>query len=287
MSEPTRFASPREKLLVRYFRKLPVQPTHAEAIRWMIGGGVLLLLSAFFGAGSSSGCSGSFLSLVFFFVALVVAGHGVALYLREKYRYQKSLVKTFPQPSDREFDQWLVEGVARIKEHSLSKLDLVAANCEDVDLEPIVGPVVSYQEGVPPEDLVSKIGQDDVARFGVYQVTFLWLAQEHLGIFHCVYDFIRDAVLNDQALDFFYRDIISVSTTERSSAVTMRTGLSFTSVEEFRISVANDRYFLAQVRTGKTKQLTGAERDEPPEGCEKAVRVLRDKLREMKAKSPS
>ena len=284
MNVPVRAASPREELLVRYFRELPAPLDCAAAQQWWAGAGALFVLSWIVGIGSGSSRNGLFLSVVFLGVSLMAAGKGTVLFLQEKYRYQKALVAVFPQPSDSEFDDWLAQGIERIKAHSLVKLDLVAENCADVDLDPIVGPVVTYRDGVAPEDLVSKIGRDGIPRFGVYQVTFLWLAKEHLGIFHCVYDFIRDAVLNDEALDFFYRDIISVSTCERSSSVTLPTGLSLTSVEEFRISVANDRYFSAQVRVEKRKELT-KEEDSVPEGCEKAVRVLRAKLRTVKGES--
>jgi hypothetical protein len=206
--------------------------------------------------------------------------------LGEKYAYQKSLVSVFPQPSDREVDRWFADGLARLKDHSLEKLDLTEEECADSDLPPLVGPILWNVNGVAPEDVVWKSGQDRQARFGVYQLSFLWLADEHLGIFTCHYDFIRDALLNEITYGFFYRDIVSVSTHEEASALTLPTGQSLTSRQEFRISVANGRYFSMTVGSEQLQELTGAERIPEP-GTEQAIRALRTKLKAKKGTLPA
>jgi hypothetical protein len=243
-------------------------------------GGAVAVVAALFAI--AGGVGGGCVALVLLVAAGALAYRGAAQMLREKYAYQKSLVSVFPQPSDREVDHWLAEAFERIRRHSLEKLDLTPEECSEVDLEPIVGPVLWHVNGVAPEDVVWKAGQDGTARFGVYQVSYLWLAADHLGIFACHYDRIRDAVLNEETYEFFYRDVVSVSTHEEASALSLPTGRSLTTRQEFRISVANNRYFAMTVGSEQLRELTGAERI-PENGTEGAIRALRAKLKEKKA----
>jgi hypothetical protein len=284
VNQPARTPSPQENLLTRYFRSVPSRPSHAEAFRWMGFGGAVAVLGLLFGIAGGSG--GPLLAIILVVCAAALAGKGVAQMLREKYAYQKSLVSVFPQPSDHEVDRWLADGLDRLRRHSLEKLDLTPEECEQSDLPPIVGPVLWIVNGVAPEDVVWKRGQDGTARFGAYEVSYLWLADEHLGIFTCHYDLIRDAILNEVTYGFFYRDIVSVSTHEEASALTLPTGQSLTSRQEFRISVANGSYFAMTVGSDQLKELTGAERIPEP-GTDQAIRALRSKLREKKGALPT
>jgi hypothetical protein len=258
---------------------LPIRPTHEQAKRLIaFGAGLLLLglilwISGRFG-GWLLGCAALFCSAGFLW-------RGTSRLLHDQYVYQKALGATFPQPSDLEVDRWFDEALARLSAHSLEKLELTPEECEDVDLPPIIGPVLWNKGGIAPEDVVWKSGQDGLARFGVCQVSHLWFAEEHLGIFRCDYDLIRDAVLNEETQEFFYRDIIAVSTLEKASSLTLPSGYSLTSFQEFRISVANDRYFAMTVGSSQLRQLTGAERL-PENGTEQAIRALRAKLKARK-----
>lgn len=282
MSPSSRERKSREKQLVRYFRRLPVRPSYQESTRIMAGGLLLALLSILLVGGSPSVCSGTLASTALLAGAVALLVKGGMQRLRQKYAYEKALVSVFPQPSDSEVDRWLDEEMQDLRRYSLEKLDLTEEECSATEPLLIQGPVLWYTEGVAPEDLVSKTGQDGVPRFGVYQISYLWLADDLLGTFRCDYDFIRDAVLNEETHQFFYRDIISVSTQEKASALTLPTGQSLTSVREFRIHVANDRSFTVTVNPGQLKELTGAERV-PNDGSESAIRALRAKLKEKKA----
>lgn len=279
MSEKPRAVSSREQLLIRYFRQLPVRPTHRHARLWIGSGTILGVLGLVLWI--AIGSKGALVGCALLFGAGALVWKGGYRFLGDQYAYQKALTSVFPQPSDRELDRWFAEALTRLRSHSLEKLELTFEECEGVDLPPIIGPVLWNKGGIAPEDVVWKRGQDGLARFGVYQVSFLWFAEEHLGIFRCDYSLIRDAVLNEETQEFFYRDIISVSTHEKASALTLPSGYSLTSVQEFRISVANDRYFSVTVGSSQLKQLTGAERL-PEDGTEQAIRALRTQLKARK-----
>lgn len=287
MTTTEREISGREQLLRRYFRKIPVRPTHQEAKRWMIAGGAVFALGVLAILVASDGCSRSVLGIAFLSGAVALEWRGLSQFLREKYAFEKALVSIFPQPSDSEVDRWFANALDRVEQRSLEKLDLVKGNLErDMKRAPIIGPVPWYISGVSPDSVVWKLGEDGKSRFGVYEISFFWLAKTQLGIFRCDFDFIRDAILNEETYEFFYRDIISVSTYEKASSLTLASGTSLTLKRELRISVANDRYFSMRLRAEELKQLTGGESAELSEP-EFAVNALRAKLRETKGLLPN
>lgn len=276
----TRAISARERLLIRYFRKAPSPPDHKEDLRRIAIGAGIASVGVLFGlALGSSGCITVIAALV---GGGALGGKGITQILRNRYEYRKSMVRLFPQASEGQVKEWHSRAVERLRAHSLEAVDLTPEHCQLAGHDPIVAPVLWYVHGVAPEDLVWRVGQDGSPWFGVYRISFFWLAEDHLAIFACDYNFIRDAVLNEETLEFFYRDIISVSIHKLSSALTLASGESLTTRQELRISVSNDRYFTMTVGSEELRELTGAE--EPPEsGTEKAVRALRTKLRAKKA----
>ncbi|MCB1032219.1 MAG: hypothetical protein KDD47_00100 [Acidobacteria bacterium] len=278
----TRVISPKEQLLRRYFRKIPVRPTYTYSIRLSRFGGGLSLAGLLLLLTSMQTARGGFLGLILLVAGGVLLFHSVRRWLGEKYTFEKALSASFPQPPDQEVDRWFGEALGRLRNYSLERLDLTDEEVEGIEeIPPIIGPILWAVGGVPWEDLVSKTGQDGMARYGVYQISYLWLSEESLGIFRCDYNFVRDAVLNEETHEYYYQDIVAVSTREESSALTLASGQSLTSVQEFYISVSNDRYFTMTIGSEQLKQLTGAERV-LDNGTEQVVRALRAKLKEKK-----
>jgi len=281
MSTPERQVSEREETLIRYFRKIPERPTGREARLSLAIAATCAVAGILAAVGAGVGCGHGFLAILCLVVAVIFVVKGVRRLLLERYAYEKALVGVFPQSPDRDVDQWFAEARARLRKHSLEKLELTEEQCGAVELPPIIAPVVWMKPGIAPEDVTFKIGQDGEARFGVYQISYLWLAEDLVGIFSCDYDLIRDVVLNEETREFFYQDIVSVATQEKSSSLTLPTGQSLTSVQEFRISVANDKYFEVVVGSSQLRELTGAERI-PDSGTEVVMRAVRTRLREKK-----
>ncbi len=283
MTAGAREISEREKALIRYFRKPPpVHPTYRDARRYAYLGGGLVVAGLIFGLAASSGCGRTVLGGSLLVAGVALAVHGMTMFLREKYAYEKALVDAFPQPTDNAVDQWLVDGLARLRPHSLEELSLTAEECDRVEVPPIRNPVLRPQVGLVPEDVEWRVGADGKARFGIYEVSYLWLTEQKLAIFHCYYDMIRDITANERTYEFYYQDIVSVVTRETSGAVTLRTGEKLTLSREFRISVANDRYFSITFDVAELKQLTGAEAI-PSSGAETATRAIRKMLQERKS----
>ena len=281
MTDSTRQISEREKALVRYFCKPPMCPEHRDARRYAYLGAALTLAGIIFAIGASSGCGRAVIGGTFLVAGIALAAKGAVLFLRDKSAYEKALAAAFPQPADQAVDQWLVDGLARLKHHSLDRLSLTAEECDQAEVPPIRAPVPRPKKGLVPEDVVWRVGSDGKARFGVYDTSYLWFTQRHLAIFRCDYDLIRDVTANEETYEFYYQDIVSVTTREKSSSVTLRTGDKLTLSREFRIAVANDKYFLITFDLAELKQLTGAE-TLPDSGSEKAIRAIRKMLQERK-----
>ncbi len=280
-SDPVRSVSEREKALVRYFRELPEEPDHKQATFQGRLGAVLVGLGIVFGLGASSYLGRHLLSTALLIGGCLVGGRGLAQYFWDRYQYEQALGDIFPQPTDEAVDLWLADAQERLHDHSLEKLGLMKEDCEFIDLPPVRGPVVRVRKGLIPDNIVWKVGRDGAPRFGVYQVAYLWFAKDHLAIFGCFYDLIRDAILNQDTYEYYYQDIVSVSTREIASSYTLPTGFTLTSEQEFRIAVSNGSYFSLTVGASQLKQLTGAERV-PDNGVEDAIQAIRKKLQEKK-----
>ena len=247
----------------------------------MFSGGLLAAFSLLFWLGATDLFGKLILGSVFLGGGGVLTIQGLGRYLRDRYAYDRALVQAFPRPSDPAVEHWLNDGTQRVRKHSLEKLSLMEEDCDFADLPPIRGPIMWLKSGLDPEHIIWTAGTDGVARFGTYSITYLWFAEHYLAIFRCDYDLIKDAILNEETYEYFYQDIISFSTHEEASALTLKTGQSLTSRQEFRIAVANGSYFSVTVGASQLKRLTGAERV-PDSGAEKAISAIRKKLQEKK-----
>lgn len=276
-------ASPRELGLLRYFRAIPTPPDHREAVRAMVGGGALVLVGLVLGTFASTGLSRLLIGGALLGGGGVLVARGSMHYLRDKYAYEKDLAAAFPRSTDDVVDLWLADGLARLRAHSLERLGLAEEDCEQVDVPPILSPIIWLKPGVPKENVVWQIGRDRRARFGIYGIAYLWFADNRLGIFRCDYNLIKDVALSEEIHQFHYQDIASVAMRETTSSLTLPTGVSLTSQQELTIAVANGSYFSITVDAEQLKRLTGAEHV-PTSGAEKALSALRLRLEEKKAR---
>jgi hypothetical protein len=185
-------------------------------------------------------------------------------------------------PSDSQVDKWLDEGIEKLKKESLIKLSLVEEELKAEEGPLIVrGPIVWITDGVPEDDLVWKIGKDDIPRFGVYRISIIQLTENLLGAYSCDYNFIRDVALNEETDEYHYRDIVAVSTKEEASSYTLPTGKKLTSVEAFRVSVTSGEAIEVVIDADKLSETIGSNKI-PEYGAQRAVRTIRAMLRDKK-----
>lgn len=277
-----RQAASRENAAQRYFKPIPIAPNSNQSLRRIAVGAAVMAFGFLLWFTLPSWLGRWVIGGAFFCVGGVFAARFAWHHFYEMLGYQKEMAAIFPQPTDQAIDSWLDNGIERVRLHSLERLGLTPDDCPSVSLPPIISPILWIKHGLDPCDVVWKRGKDTKPRFGVYEIGFLWMAEHHLGVFSCDYNLIRDAILNEETYEFFYQDIISVSVREQSSALTLKTGESLTSVQELRISVANDPCFSIKVGAAQLKQLTGAE-FVPESGVERTLSAIRKKMQDTKA----
>jgi hypothetical protein len=188
-------------------------------------------------------------------------------------------------PNDQRVDKWLDEGIDKLIKSSRTKLNLgqlTASGKQGPAAEPLVvlGPILWETHGVAKEDLVWRKGKDKVVRYGVFRISILHLAEEHLAAYSCDYDFLRDAALNEETEEYHYVDVVGVTTRELSS-LTLPSGEKLTSVQQFTISVTSGQVIDVIVNAEKLSKETGSDKM-PETGAEKAVSVIRAMLRDKK-----
>lgn len=261
-----RLQSSREKAIRKYFDDDSGDLPYALPIALFLIGGSLIVV------GFAQGPLLLFLLIGIVFIILAIfAGNKTKIYFERK---QKK------NATDRQIDRWLQESLVKLGEQSLGKLNL---DKSDIVADPLVikGPIVWQTNGIDDSDLLWKIGDDNIVRFGVYRVTIVQLTDRHLGAYACDYNFIRNVALNERTDEYHYKDVVSVSTQEQASSYTLPTGVKLTTAQEFRISVASGESINVTIGSSQINKITGS--DQIPEtGAEKAISVIRAMLREKK-----
>lgn len=182
-------------------------------------------------------------------------------------------------PSDSDVDRWFQEDIAQIVEKSLTKTGLNKSELVKEPL-PITGPILWMTNGIPKTDLCWKKGKDGLVRFAVNRFTVILLSDQLLAVYTCDFNFLKNVALNESTQEYYYKDVVSVSTQEDSTAYTLPNGVSFVNTQAFKISVANGESFKIAISAGKLSEITSGTISTT--SAEKAVQVIRAMLREKK-----
>jgi len=238
--------------LRKYFAKPP-------GFAWLLlGVGVLVVLAGLAGGG------GTYILLGI----LMAAGGGALIYNSMGTR-----------PSDAQVDQWLEEDIQALIPKALSKCGLTE---DELIGDPLAirGPIYWEVTGVNEADLVFRKGEDGLARFGVYDVSIIFLTDQRLTAYKCYFNFLKNVALNESTTEYFYQDVVSVSTREISTSYTLPDNKKLVSAQAFAVQVPSGDAISVVVSAAKLEELTGARL--PSTGAEKAVEVIRTMLRSKK-----
>jgi hypothetical protein len=136
-----------------------------------------------------------------FFVTLF---GGVWLYLENK-----TLIDA---PSDAIVDLWLKEDLQHLKIRSLERLNIDESELIQDSLF-IKGPILNPSEtSIASEDVKWKGGKDGKFRASAYYVNVIHLTEHKLSSYQCNYNFIRGVPVRENDDEYFYKDVVSVST---------------------------------------------------------------------------
>jgi len=121
------------------------------------------------------------------------------------------------QPSDYQVDKWLEEDLKYLSRRAVDKC---GADDSELIAEPvtITGPYIWYTGDAK---VLFKKGKDNILRFTPIRVVVVNFTQKQLLIYSCVYDLIDGKLLNESTDEYFFKDVVSVSTRLESMSITI------------------------------------------------------------------
>jgi hypothetical protein len=119
------------------------------------------------------------------------------------------------QPSDEQMDLWLREDLEALKPRALAKANLLK---EDTVRDSVVVIGFRYQN-IGGASLGFRRGRDQRARFTPVDTTIINFTEHQLVIYQCVLDRTTGKPLNEGVDEYFYNDVVSVSTQSQAMTV--------------------------------------------------------------------
>ncbi|MFX0137564.1 MAG: hypothetical protein ACFFDN_28255 [Candidatus Hodarchaeota archaeon] len=256
----------KRKLIRNYFKPFPKWTT------WMILIGVVIFFI------------GILATAVMAIIGVAIMGLGVlGIVLSSK-----------GKPTDSQMEEFLEEDKKKLAEKAIKKLG--------IDESELVGDVIYLPPGLifqgwdearairdnthlPPHAL--KVGKDKILRFGAFQYQAFFPTDKFLGSFGCVWDFCSGESANEQTEEFFYKDVVSVTTKTEDRIISnpkTRSPIKISDWETFRLSVSRGESISVILRSEQfLKKFIKEAADIPTTTAEKAIQTVRTILREKKA----
>lgn len=184
--------------------------------------------------------------------------------------------------TDEEIDEQFRSDVDGIIKTALDKLGLDKDELPKNRKEPLLipGPILWSTPGIDTKDILWKKGKDGQVRFSINKITVIYFSNYLLACYSCDYNFLKNINLNEKTDEYYYRDIVSVSTSENSTSYTLPNGIKLTHSQEFRLSISNGDAIRVTINAEKLSKITNGKI--PTDEAEKAVKVIRTMLKEKK-----
>ncbi len=177
--------------------------------------GFLLFISSF---------SNEFNGGIFFFGLLMMAGGGFLIHKHFK-----------DMPTDQQIDAYLKEDLEDLGKKALSKFAIEQSQLTRQAVF-ITGPKLWDVAGAR---IAFKRGKDSNLRFNPIEVCVINFGANQLLAYKCVFDFMTGNPLNESTDEYFYKDVVSVSTKTESKTVMFRNvQLQMNAAESFALTTS-------------------------------------------------
>jgi hypothetical protein len=243
-------------------REYFVAPLPKFPVKWLLIGLAAIIIGVLIGS--------STVTIVFILAGLLVGGIPIFTYLNAKKRYEA-------RPADNQIDIWLQEDFQELVPKGLKKLGFDKDEVMGDEIF-ISGPIIWRAQGVPNEDTLWRVGNDKIARFSIHKVSIFYITEKGLGIYNCIYNFIKNVSLNDSSDEYYYKNITRVGTKEESSNHILPNGEKLISSEIFTLDVAGNREIEIVLSDPAIEKFTGGQL--PTSRSEKAVNAIKKLVRE-------
>ena len=181
-------------------------------------------------------------------------------------------------PSDQQIDKWTEEDLQNLGQRALNKTGI---DQSEIVGEPVTITGPSFKAGGP----LWKVGKDRRLRFSKVEAAVINFAQNQLVVYSCTVDIVSGNTLKESTDEYFYRDVVSVSTKTLDRQISLGKGTDGTDVR-----VSDGEYFTLTTSGGTSvevflqspeigKKLGG---EMPATDAERAIQTIRKMLREKK-----
>jgi hypothetical protein len=194
------------------------------------------------------------------------------------------LVDWNKKPNDAQMDAWLDEELKVLHGKALSK---TGTDPSELVGEPVMvtGPRFWNVAGA---EVAFKKGKDNVLRFTPVGVTVLNFTPNQLIAYSAALDLTTGNILNESTDEYFYRDVVSVSTktkrmnVQASGTGALKGGLQLNDAETFELTTSGGTSIEVLLRDPSLIEKMGGG-DIPTTRAEKAIQTVRKMLREKKS----
>lgn len=119
----------------------------------------------------------------------------------------------FDAPADKMVDRWLAKDLQFLRQRSLERLNIDESELIQEKSLFVRGPILNPgKTNISTEDVTWKKGKDKKLRFSAYYITVIHLTEHKLSSYQCDYNFIRGVPVRENDDEYFYKDVVSVST---------------------------------------------------------------------------
>lgn len=183
-------------------------------------------------------------------------------------------------PTDQQMDAWLEEDLKTVSGKAMGK---AGHDQSEIVADPvsIIGVRLWDTGGAC---VLFKQGKDSVIRFSPVSVTHIMFTQNQLSIYSSLLDRTTGNFLNESTDEYFYKDVVAVSTKTQSKTVnTTQWGtLQLNAAETFELTTAGGTSVSVLMRDPTLIDKMGGGQL-PDTRAEKAIQTIRKMLREKKA----
>ena len=185
------------------------------------------------------------------------------------------------KPSDQQMDEWLDEDIKALQQKALAKTGTDESELVGESVS-VFGPRLWEVGGA---EVKFKKGNDNVLRYSPVGVSVISFTQNQIVTYQCVFDRFTGNSINEATDEYFYKDVVSVSTKTDSMNVTSEKlggALHLKTAESFTLTTSGGTSLSVFLRDpALIEKMGGGEL--PVTRAEKALQSVRKMLREKKA----
>lgn len=201
------------------------------------------------------------------------------------------VMRTKNKPTDEQIDSWFGQELQTLTERAKQKVGHGALDVTGGE-KIIYGPRIENTGGA---QITFIKGKDNIIRFTPVDITILFFAKDQLLGYQCSYDRRSGEPLAERTEEYFYRDVVAVSTETIKMETELQIGkgklgklnlIQFKTAEVFRLTTSGGTAFQVCLGSEDILKLKSAKGGKLPKTeSEKAIQAVRAMVRDKKSTS--